>query len=279
MPVPSNGSHWRVNTCFGKNGGGSWHSVSIRTKFQDERQTDASAVNEPVPDADSIQVNLDLTGDGDCVIAEFSQNGRPIRRCGSGTVAAAQILLEQCHYPSGTALQTSVERLALQQRGDLFGYTGESLPVQAAAPPPTRCFDIHPRACHTVGGDQDYLILTFEQSDQIRALTPNLTAICQSTQRAIIATAPADQTGFDFVLRYFAPQYSPREDNATGSANILLGHFWSVLLNKRRLRSQQLSVAGGEFYLEVGKAENLTLENPASVTLLARSRLALQTRG
>ncbi len=248
--------------------------VSIRTRCQNKKQNGVSAIVEPGPDADCIQVNLDLTGDGDCVAADFKQNGRLIRRCGSGTVAAAQILLEHCHYPSGTTLQTSVERLKLQQQGDLFGYTGKSLPIQTAAPLPATCFDSQPRACYTVGGDQDYLILAFEQAEQIRTLKSNLTAICQSTNRAIITTAPADPPGFDFVLRYFAPQYSSREDNATGSANILLGHFWSVLLNKRRLRSQQLSVVGGEFYLEVGKAGNPTLENPASVTLLAKSRLA-----
>lgn len=190
-------------------------------------------------------------------------------------MAAARVLLGECHYPSGTVLQTSCERLVLQQRGDLFGYTGESLPIKTATPLPTDFFDIKPRASYTVGADHDYLILTFEQAEQIRTLKPNLATICHSTQRAVIVTAPANRPGFDFVLRYFAPQYSPREDNATGSANILLGHFWSVIRNKSHLRSQQLSAAGGEFQLEVGKAGTPALENPASVTLLARSDLTI----
>lgn len=235
--------------------------------------SEPTVVSSTEAEADCIHISLDVTGDTGSVVAAFSQNGQIIRRCGSGSVAAAHVLLTTCHYPSGTVLQTSCERLVLQQRDHLFGYTGNSLPIEAAAPLPANLFNISPLRCFFAGGNQDYLIATFERADLIRALKPNASAICRATERAIIATAPADQPDVDFVLRYFAPQYGQREDNATGSANIILGHYWSALLHKPGLRSQQLSAAGGEFQLEITGSVIPKLHTSLPITLLAKSHL------
>jgi predicted PhzF superfamily epimerase YddE/YHI9 len=54
----------------------------------------------------------------------------------------------------------------------------------------------------------------------------------------------------DFVSRYFTPQSSILEDPATGSSHCSLIPYWSRKLNKKKLKSLQLSIRKGEFECE-----------------------------
>ncbi len=64
----------------------------------------------------------------------------------------------------------------------------------------------------------------------------------------VVVTSKGDTV--DFVSRYFTPQSSILEDPATGSSHCSLIPYWSRKLNKKKLKSLQLSKRKGEFECE-----------------------------
>ena len=71
-------------------------------------------------------------------------------------------------------------------------------------------------------------------------------------------------TKSDFVSRYFVPQCSFFEDPVTGSTHCSLVPYWSEKLNKKKLKSIQLSERGGEMICE--DVLNRVLINGKAVT-------------
>ncbi|MFO1061466.1 MAG: PhzF family phenazine biosynthesis protein [Dongiaceae bacterium] len=85
---------------------------------------------------------------------------------------------------------------------------------------------------------------------------------------ALMATAPGDEPGIDFVSRFFAPANGVPEDPVSGVAHLAMVPYWSARLGRPRLVGRQLSRRGG---VVVG------LDRGARVTLLGRT--VLVTRG
>ncbi|MCW8856356.1 MAG: PhzF family phenazine biosynthesis protein, partial [Kangiella sp.] len=56
--------------------------------------------------------------------------------------------------------------------------------------------------------------------------------------------------GFDYDLRYFAPQHGVNEDKATGSANRVLASYWKSKLNRSKFKARQLSAKGAVIEVE-----------------------------
>ena len=67
----------------------------------------------------------------------------------------------------------------------------------------------------------------------------------------VIVTAKGDN--FDFVSRYFTPQATILEDPVTGSAHCTLTPYWSKILNKKKLKAQQISNRKGELFCNFKK--------------------------
>lgn len=243
---------WHVNSFIGSHSAGNAHRVEIyRNQWP----------KEPVGHEGSIAVELLITDSARFdVAARFSINGQPIQRCGSGTVAAAYVLLQQMGLTDVT-LQTSCEHLKLLNENGRFGYITQGLALSRSSPTPLAraCagqpgFDFTTQElleCYLAGQEQDYIVAVLANEAQVAQFQPDLTALIEDCPRAMIITAPSSSPDLDFVLRYFAPQYGVPEDSATGSANAVLAPYWAQRLGKNDLRSRQLSEKGGQFYLSV----------------------------
>ena len=70
-------------------------------------------------------------------------------------------------------------------------------------------------------------------------------------QGGVIVTAKG--THNDFVSRFFTPQSSIFEDSVTGSSHCSLIPYWSRRLNKKKLKSIQLSERTGILECEAHK--------------------------
>lgn len=182
----------------------------------------------------------------------FSQSGILIRRCGSGILAAAHTLHREIGLPNCLHLQTPSSLVEFAASNDSFSFFAPSLRLRPNLPPylVAGFFDAEPKALCASGGHQDYWILEFESEALVRHLKPRLETITMSTQRAVIATAASEVGRHDYVLRYFAPQYGVAEDPATGSANLVLAHYWQNILHKPRVSGLQVSASGGEFHVQ-----------------------------
>lgn len=94
---------------------------------------------------------------------------------------------------------------------------------------------------------RDYFVI-YETADEVRRLAPDMLALARIHRFAVIATAPRDEPGVDFVSRFFAPAQGVPEDPVTGSAHSTLIPYWAGRLGKKEMLAKQISERGGELY-------------------------------
>jgi len=94
---------------------------------------------------------------------------------------------------------------------------------------------------------RDYFAI-YETAAEVRALAPDMQSLSRIHRFAVIATAPGDEPGIDFVSRFFAPAQGVPEDPVTGSAHSTLIPYWAGRLGKSELRAKQVSERGGDLY-------------------------------
>jgi PhzF family phenazine biosynthesis protein len=95
------------------------------------------------------------------------------------------------------------------------------------------------------------LLAVFTDEAAVRGLTPDPRVLSGVTSpggiRGVIATAPAadPNSGYDFVSRFFTPDYGIPEDPVTGSAHTALAPYWSGRLGRDELVGLQASARTG----------------------------------
>ena len=174
-----------------------------------------------------------------------------VRLCGHATLAAALVLVE-CLGHGAQTVQFDTRfsgRLTVARGGD--GVYWLDLPRHDCAPAaaPAPLLEAMGTAPAAVRAGPNWL-LRFERQADVRALRPDMRALAALPERGVIATAPGDDDGIDFVSRYFAPNFGVDEDPVTGSAHCMLAPYWAAELGKSRLRARQVSARGGELWCE-----------------------------
>lgn len=169
--------------------------------------------------------------------------------CGHATLASALVIGK----PEVRFMTRSGE-LTVTRNGDLF-----TLDFPSLTPEPQPA---NPGLIAALGGSpkellaaRDYLVV-YESEDEVRALKPNMEALCGIDRFAVIVTAPGRNS--DFVSRFFAPAKGINEDPVTGSAHCTLTPYWAKRLGKSSLHAFQVSERGGELWLEA-KGERVTI--------------------
>ena len=67
----------------------------------------------------------------------------------------------------------------------------------------------------------------------------------------VLVTAISDSEGFDFHYRYFWPWAGTNEDPVTGGVQTFLAKYWSVRLNKKKMKAFQSSHRTGVMTVEL----------------------------
>ena len=93
-------------------------------------------------------------------------------------------------------------------------------------------------------GDPTYL-LELESEEQVLQLQPDFALLRRDVQACVIVTARSRSNGFDFVSRFFAPNFGIDEDPVTGLAHCIMTPYWSQLLGKTEMTAYQASQRGG----------------------------------
>ncbi|MFL0811537.1 MAG: PhzF family phenazine biosynthesis protein [Agarilytica sp.] len=217
---------------------------------------------------------VDLSFDAYGPRAEFFQFGKRILRCGSGYLAAAAILHQKafshertkiaradighphsCTGSENISLRTSWKTILLSQDTDgslakrhcqySFKFPIENLPYVSNDTNVSRFVDAPVLYSFYIGGKHDYLALILGSEKAVQNCRVRLNILKKYCQRSLIISSVSSSSIFDCVVRYFAPRYSPHEDQATGSANAFLARYWQKRLNKRSVLVKQLSRDGG----------------------------------
>lgn len=247
LPPDVADASFQVITCFAASAAGVCHRVLLNPS-PDARQACLDQRDRDQRESE-ILVLLWLGERG--ARAEFYQAGHAIRRCGSGTLAAAHVLSRELALPL-TSLETEAADLPLQARGEYLGYANIALSAHAAGDHSfwSSLLDQPASDCQLIGGADDYCLLELDNERAVGGASVDLDALGKG-RRALVLTARAHQQPFHYVFRYFAPQYGIAESDVTASVNIDLGRFWFHRLKLSHLLARQLSGPGAEFRVEV----------------------------
>ncbi|RUO76153.1 PhzF family phenazine biosynthesis protein [Idiomarina seosinensis] len=194
-----------------------------------------------------------MSGEPGAFKAEFLNGGRPVQRCGSGNLAVAAFINDQLtDSPSNELLLTPAGKVKLG-----FDHRSAYYFDKPLAQRPLRNLGFWRRlvrqpvinGCYC-GGRNDYVLLEVGQS--LTKFKLNSGVLCRFSQRALILVYRPPSG--ELQLRYFAPQYGPAEDAATGSASVqavaYLRRQYPQYYGHQRIVIKQCSPAGGWLYLK-----------------------------
>jgi PhzF family phenazine biosynthesis protein len=193
--------------------------------------------------------------------------------CGHATLASAHILWETESLPidEEARFETMSGRLIARRIGkqiEMDFPTIESNPAEATEAL-LKALGVTPK---WVGLTQsaskkvaNYLVELSSESE-VRSLKPDIGLLRAGVPQGVIVTAKAETAPFDFVSRYFAPNFGVDEDPVTGSAHCALTPYWSRKLGKTEMCGYQASPRGG--IVGVRLAGERTLLSGEAVTLL-----------
>ncbi len=186
-----------------------------------------------------------------CPNVQFLKSGRPILRCGSGSLAVAYILHRYYSFIGEYEVSTSVGRIVLGCLPNAYYFQSSVYPLRKNTnvlswpsilnKPVIDVREIGPR--------NGYYLLELPNEKSVKDCRVKGAALSRVSRRAVIVTAKSDRMSDDYVMRYFAPQYSQHEDPATGSANAMLAEYWQKKLKKQKIVGRQLSRNQGQFCL------------------------------
>ncbi len=142
-------------------------------------------------------------------------------------------------------------------------------PVEPCEPPANMGDALGAPATFVGANRMDYLAELADES-AVRNLTPDFRAIAGFGKRGQMVTSrAADPNGdYDYVARYFAPQFGIDEDPVTGSAHCALGPYWAGKLDKEEVTGYQASARGGIVHVRVA-GERVKLRGSAVTVLTA----------
>lgn len=189
----------------------------------------------------------------------FFNPEQEIQVCGHGLLAAAKVLVEKNGADSKLSESNPIQfitqsshintKIDAEHRlwigFDAIDSEPAEIPVWAED-----CCNIAPVKASKVGPSNGYWIFEWPEDFDLKELAIDYNKLTFATERALIATTRSQSGGFDYDLRYFAPQHGVNEDKATGSANRVLGSYWKNRLNQSTLKARQLSAEGAVVEVE-----------------------------
>ncbi len=171
-----------------------------------------------------------------------------VNLCGHATLASAHVLFNYLNYEKETIMFNSKSGpLHVSKSNDFIKM---DFPVE----PPIECeipqviTDAFGKKPSVVLQSVDYIVV-YEDGTDLTTLNPDLELLKQLDLRGVCVTTTHNE--YDFVSRFFAPNYGINEDSVTGSAYTQLTSYWSKRLNKTSFTSKQLSPRGGELKCEL----------------------------
>ncbi len=172
------------------------------------------------------------------------EHAREVDFCGSGALAAAQVLFEQMGFKPPLRLASRRRLLTIARHSVGVCFKVEGFHYQTADIPDfcQACFGAMPLRAATVGDENGYWVFQF--AGDLLHLQPNFAQLSRATSRAVIATSRLSRGNCDYALRYFAPQYGIDEGWATGSANSIAAGYWHEVLQETAFRAIQYCVTG-----------------------------------
>lgn len=165
--------------------------------------------------------------------------------CGHATLASAAVVLERLERGRELVVFHSASG-PLTVRRAKPGYVMDfpARPCEPTMPPENLAASIGAAVEETLWDGFNFVV-RLSTADDVRTLSPDLSAIERMPCAGVIVTAPGDGA-YDCVSRYFAPAKGIPEDPVTGGAHCALVPYWANRLGKNDILAFQASARGGE---------------------------------
>lgn len=166
--------------------------------------------------------------------------------CGHATLASAHALWSEGKVEKSTEIRfhTKTGVLTCTHNQHAIQLNFPATPAQPTEAPAGLLEALGVEAVFT-GRSKFDILVAIDSPEQLRALTPNFSALAQVSVRGVIVTSMSDTEPFDFLSRFFAPSAGINEDPVTGSAHCCLAPYWAEKLGKTEMVAYQASPRGG----------------------------------
>lgn len=167
--------------------------------------------------------------------------------CGHATLASAHVLWSEGHLPPDqeAKFHTRSGLLTAKRQGEWIELNFPAIASKDVQilPGLIKALNVPIREVYenSVG-----FLVEVDSEKCVRVVQPKFELLATLPVHGVIVTSRGDQSGYDFVSRYFAPAVGIDEDPVTGSAHCCLGPFWRDRLNKTEFSAYQASERGGE---------------------------------
>ncbi len=171
-----------------------------------------------------------------------------VELCGHATLASAHVLWEDGHVADDAPIDFHTKWsgvLSAKRDGDWIELDFPQRVATESEAPVEIAEAVGGSPVLAATGSFGSWLLEYATDDEVRTLEPNFVALASRTDGYVIATAPSDTDGYDFVSRFFAPPAGIDEDPVTGSAHCVLGPWWGARLGKDEMLAFQASARGG----------------------------------
>lgn len=182
----------------------------------------------------------------------FFTPGGEVPLCGHATLSAAHILyeLEKVSKSDSIVFKAPKDQLEISFTSDGYQmkfpeYTLKPISItnfsQALNLQVHKAFEV----------TNDWTMLVLDSEDELANFKPDARLLQSLGLGQSIFTAASKSEERDIVCRCFVPNLGILEDPVTGSAHCALGVYWSEVLNKTSLKSEQISERKGQLQLEM----------------------------
>ena len=172
--------------------------------------------------------------------------------CGHATLSSAHILWEQGSEPSNKTISfnTRAGILTASLKGGMIEMDFPSLKVSAVEGNGAINDALGTEPLFT-GTDGKRYLLEVGSLAELEGLNPDFGKLKAMGRTAFMVTCRSGDGKYDFYSRFFAPALGINEDPVTGSAHSYLTPYWADKLDKKIMRSFQVSKRGGEMECEL----------------------------
>lgn len=205
-----------------------------------------------------------------CNIRWFNQTSE-IKRCGHGTLAAANFLIKYFGYCPEVFTSMSHERFTIRvkkQRAQLLLKSIEPKKSELAKGELKSVFSTAIKAAYSTGDKNGYTVVLFNkefneefskdvEKDDLKSLHVDFKALSKLHKNAVIALSIKNKDKKNAIthFRYFAPQFGVNEDSATGSAVSAIAPLLFRLYGLNKAKLIQKSNNGALLSYELNNAK------------------------
>ena len=171
--------------------------------------------------------------------------------CGHATLAAAHVLWNENLVSSTNPIifHTLSGKLTVEKQSN--GYIQMNFPVIPIriSQLPSALKQAIPFNIVNCAASTDRFLIELNSPQEVKNFQPDFSKLREYS--FMITAKGADDSPYDFVSRFFAPNVGVPEDPVTGSAQCSLALYWAEKLNKKQFHAYQASKRGGELILSL----------------------------